>query len=251
MTKPTTESGAPIEFDADGAHFALRAQSYGSWPWQYRAATTADLVAALRANDELRAQVLAQLPEYTEAEDSSQYNGGVAADEHVKRRRAESELAKCRAELERVLVRSRSLVNAMMICDVDGAEVKRAHNALQATVDAHEDMKAEAVNRVNAPATGDQEAAAGEPPRHRLNEYTFCTRCKRFDPSGSCTGEAAAGEPSPPEAPKLPGGLGPVDTLRAEVVSAARRASHRGYLRDDAQNALQSLADELERGRQR
>jgi hypothetical protein len=47
-----------------------------------------------------------------------------------------------------------------------------------------------------------------------------------------------------PVASPPPAAPGPVEL----VIAAARRASHRGYLRDDGQNALQALADELSKG---
>lgn len=59
--------------------------------------------------------------------------------------------------------------------------------------------------------------------------------------------EAALAKPATPPAP-LPGGQGQVEALRREIAKAARRASHRGYIRDDGQNALQALAEELEQG---
>jgi hypothetical protein len=74
--------------------------------------------------------------------------------------------------------------------------------------------------------------------------------CHRVELGEKAPEEAPAqGEKAEPASPVLPGGFGPDYVTRAELAKAARAAAHRGYLRDDAQNALHALADELERKR--
>jgi hypothetical protein len=324
MTKPTTESGAPIEFTLRGYKFRLCLEQWSDggsreFGWAHGERVAAEhLAAALQANPELRAQVLgafwgpediaennkraAELwraigepslrasLEAAESELALMYSAflpqhapknprearqilerlcdyeselerirlevccpeGGDLFEHVvgltekvvsgglSRSRLESELAKCRAELElmtSIVYAARLLINKSLTRD--------GVCSLAELCDADLDELHELLATVEETAPGDQEAAAVEPERcwscgaRVAAGYKRCCRCNE-GPDGV--------EPAPPEAPKLPGGLGPVDDFQRRLLdinSEMLLVAHR------ALELYERIAVALERGRQR
>jgi hypothetical protein len=77
-------------------------------------------------------------------------------------------------------------------------------------------------------------------PHHDLNEYTFCVRCKRFDPAGTCPG--AQPQPAPTESP--------TDLLRrSELVEALTRCGEQSFGVSDARVLARQLADALSKAK--
>jgi hypothetical protein len=97
----TDHPSKPIEYARGHFRGRLVFQPYA----ELAAATDADLTdiaLALQSLDaEDRMRVLEQVPEWRELEDSAEYNGGVAADEHVKRGVAQAALTAAQSDAEK------------------------------------------------------------------------------------------------------------------------------------------------------
>jgi hypothetical protein len=97
----TDHPSKPIEYERGHFRGRLVFQPYA----ELAAATDADLTdiaLALQSLDaEDRMRVLEQVPEWRELEDSAEYNGGVAADEHVKRGVAQAALTAAQSDAEK------------------------------------------------------------------------------------------------------------------------------------------------------
>jgi hypothetical protein len=368
MTKPTTESGAPIEYRReDGALvrltavYAIPSGDYGGEETDERDAAAADLVAALTANPELRAQLLEQLTDGRQCHECGAHwmtdvqldRMADKVDPYIKRAAAaeseltrmyeafspqhapknprearqvlerlcdyESELAKCRAELDELREAARdvlrqygfsdeetpplhernaiSVLNGVMLSSGAGGYMLRQYAPATGDQDScptgqketdHERDSARGLRRIRglrgveklpgqpdaevARATGEDSGSVASSDRSGAAERTIdqliaasslgapfaepddaeldiaVAALRRIEAKAvaPATGdqEAAAVEPAPPEAPKLPGGLGPVDAFRDEIVAGLRKVDPDGW-------RFNQLADELERGRQR
>jgi hypothetical protein len=287
MTKPTTESGAPIEFTLRGYKFRLCLEQWSDggsreFGWAHGERVAAEhLAAALQANPELRAQVLGA---FWGPEDIAENNKRAAElwraigepSLRASLEAAESELAlmysaflpqhapKNPREARQVLER---------LCDYE-AELALMYEALakcraeldDACRNDHPVTNTEMVRRLRellafheqverASATGDQEAAAVEPEKSPTLGKDHCydvDGMKLVVRGGSIEDFKRAALAKPPEAPKLQGGPGPdYVTVDALVAALRKLANYRDSETASRCTAWNNLADELERGRQR